>query len=86
MKVNSKFFKLLENVNPYSQYDMANSPNNGNDGSLNEFLRILSNGGTDVNLNIVNRETAQYKSGILYFLTIFLFTRNASDKGLLLLC
>ena len=54
---------LAKNVHPDSQYDQVNSPSNGNGGSLNEFLRILSNGGTDVNLNIVNRETAQYKSG-----------------------
>ena len=40
-------------------YDQS-TKNGGNAGSLNEFLRIVSNGGRDVQLTILNREYAQY--------------------------
>merc|ERR1712106_330417 len=45
-------------------YEQATPPGAGGSlGTLNEFLRMVSNGTTDVKLNIINREWAQFTSG-----------------------
>ena len=45
-------------------YEQATAPGAGGSlGTLNEFLRMVSNGTTDVKLNIINREWAQFTSG-----------------------